>query len=105
LEKHILETAGYEVHVAVDGLEAWERLRELQPDVVISDVEMPRMTGLELAARIKGDEQTRRIPVVLLTSLSKPQQQEAGLKAGADAYLVKSRFEQGELLRVIRSVV
>jgi len=105
LEKHILETAGYEVHVAVDGQEAWERLRELQPDVVISDVEMPRMTGLELAARIKGDEQTRRIPVVLLTSLGKPQQQEAGLKAGADAYLVKSRFEQGELLRVIRSVV
>ncbi|MBI1277982.1 MAG: response regulator [Anaerolineaceae bacterium] len=105
LEKHILETAGYEVHVAVDGMEAWERLRELQPDVVISDVEMPRMTGLELAARIKGDEQTRRIPVVLLTSLGKPQQQEAGLKAGADAYLVKSRFEQGELLRVIRSVV
>ncbi len=105
LEKHILETAGYEVHVAVDGLEAWERLREINPDVVISDVEMPRMTGLELAARIKGDEQTRRIPVVLLTSLAKPQQQEAGLKAGADAYLVKSRFEQGELLRVIRSVV
>ncbi len=105
LEKHILETAGYEVHVAVDGQEAWERLREIQPDVVISDVEMPRMTGLELAARIKGDEQTRRIPVVLLTSLGKPQQQEAGLKAGADAYLVKSRFEQGELLRVIRSVV
>jgi len=105
LEKHILETAGYEVHVAVDGQEAWERLRELQPDVVISDVEMPRMTGLELAARIKGDEQTRRIPVVLLTSLGKPQQQEAGLKAGADAYLVKSRFGQGELLRVIRSVV
>ncbi len=105
LEKHILETAGYEVYVAVDGQEAWERLRELQPDVVISDVEMPRMTGLELAARIKGDEQTRRIPVVLLTSLAKPQQQEAGLKAGADAYLVKSRFEQGELLRVIRSVV
>ncbi len=105
LEKHILETAGYEVYVAVDGMEAWERLREIQPDVVISDVEMPRMNGLELAARIKGDEQTRRIPVVLLTSLSKPQQQEAGLKAGADAYLVKSRFEQGELLRVLRSVV
>ena len=105
LEKHILETAGYEVHVAVDGMEAWERLREINPDVVISDVEMPRMNGLELAARIKGDEQTRRIPVVLLTSLAKPQQQEAGLKAGADAYLVKSRFEQGELLRVIRSVV
>ncbi len=105
LEKHILETAGYEVHVAVDGMEAWERLREIQPDVVISDVEMPRMNGLELAARIKGDEQTRRIPVILLTSLGKPQQQEAGLKAGADAYLVKSRFEQGELLRVIRSVV
>jgi two-component system chemotaxis sensor kinase CheA len=105
LEKHILENAGFEVHTAVDGQEAWERLPELKPDLVISDVEMPRCTGLELTARIKSDARLRHLPVILLTSLAKPEQREAGLHAGADAYLVKSRFEQHELLRVIRGLV
>ncbi len=105
LEKHILETAGFVVSVAVDGAEAWERLRDIQPDLVISDVEMPRMNGLELTRRIKEDHQFGRLPVILLTSLSKPEQREAGLHAGADAYLVKSRFEQAELLRLIWSLV
>jgi two-component system, chemotaxis family, sensor kinase CheA len=105
LEKHILENAGFEVHIAVDGQEAWERLPELKPDLVISDVEMPRCTGLELTARIKSDPRLRHLPVILLTSLAKPEQREAGLHAGADAYLVKSRFEQHELLRVIRGLV
>ncbi len=105
LEKHILETAGFDVHVAVDGQEGWEKINEISPDVVISDVEMPRLNGLELCQRIKSTPHTSRIPVVLLTSLGKPEQREAGLKAGADAYLVKSRFEQSELLRVIQMVV
>ncbi|MEZ4668831.1 MAG: hybrid sensor histidine kinase/response regulator [Anaerolineae bacterium] len=105
LEKHILETAGYEVQVATDGAEAWQRLGEYHPDLVISDVEMPRTNGLELTRLIKNDEKTRHIPVILLTSLGKKEHQEEGLKAGADAYLVKSKFEQGDLLRVIRSVV
>jgi two-component system, chemotaxis family, sensor kinase CheA len=68
-------------------------------------VEMPRCTGLELTARIKSDPRLRHLPVILLTSLAKPEQREAGLHAGADAYLVKSRFEQHELLRVIRGLV
>jgi two-component system chemotaxis sensor kinase CheA len=63
------------------------------------------MTGLELVRMIKGSERMRHIPVILLTSLGKPEHQEAGLKAGADAYLVKSRFDQGELLRMIKAVV
>jgi two-component system chemotaxis sensor kinase CheA len=105
LEKHILETAGFVVSVAIDGVEAWERLREIQPDLVISDVEMPRMNGLELTRRIKEDHQFGQLPVILLTSLNKPEQREAGLHAGADAYLIKSRFEQAELLRMIWSLV
>lgn len=105
LEKNILETAGFEVYVAFDGVEAWHTLSEFDFDLVISDVEMPNMTGLELAAKIKSSGQYRHIPVILLTSLSKPEQREAGLRAGADAYLVKSRFDQGELLATIQSVV
>lgn len=105
LEKHILETIGFEVRVAVDGHDGWEKLREFKPDVVICDVEMPRMNGLELCRLIKETPETKRLPVILLTSLAKPEQREAGLKAGADAYLVKSKFEQNELLQVIRSVM
>ncbi len=105
LEKHILETAGFEVHVAVDGMEAWDRLGEREFDVVIADVEMPRMNGLELTRRVKADAQLEHTPIILLTSLGKPEQREEGLKAGADAYLVKSRFDQGELLKVIRALV
>jgi len=105
LEKNILEAVGFEVHVAIDGAEGWSRVLEIAPDVVVSDVEMPHMNGLELTRRIKGDPRTQATPVVLLTSLSKPEQREEGLKAGADAYLVKSRFDQRELLETIQGVL
>lgn len=105
LEKNILETAGFEVHVAMDGAEAWHMLQEQEFDVVISDVEMPNMNGLELASMIKNSTDYQHVPVVLLTSLGKPEQREAGLRAGADAYLVKSQFDQGELLQTIQSVI
>ncbi len=105
LEKNILETAGFEVHVAIDGVEAWGMLLETEFDLVISDVEMPKMNGLELTARMKESAQHRDIPLVLLTSLSKPEQREAGLRAGADAYLVKSRFDQAELLQTLQALL
>ncbi len=105
LEKHILETAGFDVSVAIDGVEAWGMLNEMAFDVVIADVEMPNMNGLELTRRIKDTAHTQQLPVILLTSLAKPEQREAGLTAGADAYLVKSQFDQGELLRMIQAVV
>ena len=105
LEKNILETAGFEVYVAIDGVEAWEILSEVELDVVISDVEMPNMDGLDLTRRIKEHTHTRHLPVILLTSLGKPEQREAGLRAGADAYLIKSRFDQNELLQMIQAVV
>ncbi len=105
LEKHILETAGFDVHVAIDGQEAWNKLAEQDFDLVISDVEMPNINGLELTRLIKSSAATQHLPVILLTSLAKPEQREAGLRAGADAYLVKSQFDQEELLRVIQTVV
>ena len=105
LEKNILETAGFNVSIAIDGAEAWQKVNEEHFDIVISDVEMPRMTGLELVKLIKTNDHTAHIPVILLTSLGKPEHQEAGLKAGANAYLVKSSFDQGELLTMIRRVI
>ena len=105
LEKNILETAGFDVSVAINGVEAWGMLTQSDFDVIISDVEMPKMNGLELTSRIKGSERYQDLPVILLTSLGKPEQREAGLRVGADAYLIKSRFDQSELLQTIQSVV
>lgn len=105
LEKNILETAGFDVTVAIDGVEGWLRLNEGDYDVVISDVEMPNMNGLDLTRQIRSSSHTRDIPIILLTSLARPEQQQAGLQAGADAYLIKSQFDQGELLRMIWAVV
>jgi two-component system chemotaxis sensor kinase CheA len=105
LEKNILETAGFDVSVAMDGAEAWSMLPQNDFDVIISDVEMPKMDGLELCSKIKTNAKFQHLPVILLTSLAKPEQREAGLRAGADAYLIKSRFDQGELLEMIQAVM
>jgi two-component system chemotaxis sensor kinase CheA len=98
LERSILEAAGYEALVAGDGLQALEVLAANTVDAIISDVEMPRMTGLELTSAVRQDERLRHLPVVLVTSLDTPEQIERGAAAGADAYIVKGRFDQGELL-------
>jgi len=105
LEKNILEGVGFDVAVAMDGAEAWALLPDVAPDVVISDVEMPNVDGLALTRLIKEHAETAHLPVILLTSLDKPEQRAAGLQAGADAYLVKSRFDQGELLTTIAAVL
>ena len=105
LLKHILEGAGYRVVTAVDGLDALSRLRQEHFDAVVSDVEMPRMDGLELTERIRGNPKTEEMPVVLVTSLQSPEEKERGLRAGADAYVVKGAFDQDNLLKTIRRLI
>ena len=108
LEKHILENAGYEVLTAADGQEAWELIRQKEkglPDLVVSDVNMPRMDGFTLTQSIKSDSSYARVPVVLVTSLESPQDRLHGMEAGADAYIVKSTFDQKELLETIERLI
>ena len=105
LEKNILEAAGYRVRTATDGQEALQVLMEQSCDVIVADVEMPNMNGFELARRIKSDSRWQRLPVILVTSLDSPGDRERGLHAGADAYLVKTRFDQDELLQVIEQMI
>lgn len=105
LEKSILEAAGFAVAVAADGLEALAALRRERVDLVVSDVDMPRLDGFELTRRIKADPGTRDLPVVLVTALDSPEQQEQGLDAGADAYLLKRAFDQRVLLETIQRLV
>ncbi len=102
LAKNILESAGYRVHTASDGLEAWTILTSEACDLVLSDVQMPGMDGVDLTVRIRGEERFRDLPVILLTSLDSREESERGLEAGADAYLTKGSFEQVRLLEAIR---
>jgi two-component system chemotaxis sensor kinase CheA len=101
LERSILDAAGYEVVVATDGQQALDMLRETAVDLVVSDVEMPRLDGLGLTSAIRQDEMLRHLPVILVTSLDSPDHVERGAAAGADAYIVKGRFDQHELLQTI----
>ncbi len=105
LEKSILESQGFRVRVAVDGVQALEQIRAETPDLVISDVMMPRMTGFELLAAMKADPSMKSIPVILVTSLESREEQAQGLELGADAYIVKQRFDQRELIRIVRQII
>jgi two-component system, chemotaxis family, sensor kinase CheA len=105
LIRSILESAGYNVTVAVDGQHALEQLRAEPFELVVSDVEMPRLNGMELVASMRADPALHDIPAVLLTSLASEQDRRRGMEAGAQAYIVKSQFDQESLLDVVRQLV
>jgi two-component system chemotaxis sensor kinase CheA len=105
LEESVLSASGYEVDTAVDGAQAWEKIRHGQWDLVVSDIEMPHMDGIELCRKIREFPGTQSLPVILVTSLDKPADRMRGLDAGADAYITKSSFDQDTLLDTIRQLI
>ncbi|MFZ1011488.1 MAG: hybrid sensor histidine kinase/response regulator [Candidatus Sulfotelmatobacter sp.] len=105
LLKNILEFAGYKVKTAIDGAEALAVLGAEAFDLVVSDVEMPRMSGFDLTAKIRADKRLSQLPVVLVTGLDSRENRERGVDAGASAYIVKSSFDQGNLLEVVRRLI
>ena len=105
LLKNILETAGYSVATAVDGIDAFTRLKSEEFDIVVSDVDMPRMNGFDLTAKIRDDKGLTEMPVVLVTALASREDRERGVDVGANAYIVKSSFDQSNLLEVIRKLI
>jgi two-component system chemotaxis sensor kinase CheA len=105
LLKNILEFAGYKVKTAIDGAEALSVLANEVFDLVVSDVEMPRMSGFDLIAKIRADKRLSQLPVVLVTALESREHRERGVDVGANAYIVKSSFDQGNLLEVVRRLI
>jgi two-component system, chemotaxis family, sensor kinase CheA len=102
LLRNILELAGYRIKTAVDGMEAWSMLK-LEPfDLLVSDVEMPRMNGFELTTRIRADRALAELPVVLVTALESREHIERGVDVGANAYILKGGFDQSRLLDAVR---
>ncbi|PKL50642.1 MAG: hybrid sensor histidine kinase/response regulator [Candidatus Riflebacteria bacterium HGW-Riflebacteria-2] len=105
LLKNILESAGFQVATAVDGADAFARLRNGAFDLVVSDVDMPRMSGFELTAKIRADKKLGELPVVLVTALESRDDRERGVDVGANAYIIKSSFDQSNLLDVIKKLI
>ncbi len=105
LVRQLLAARGYEVQVAVDGSDAWTRLREWTCDLVVTDVDMPRMDGIELTRSIKQDPRLRHLPVVIVSYRDRPEDRARGLDVHADAYLTKSDFQEHGFLDVVHSLI
>jgi two-component system chemotaxis sensor kinase CheA len=105
LLRAMLEQEGCEVMTAIDGIEAFAMFKEHEYDMVVSDVDMPRMSGFTLTEKIRSDSRLAKIPVVLVTSLDSPADQTHGYAVGANAYIIKSDFEKEEFLSIIRRFI
>ncbi|MGE0712319.1 MAG: response regulator [Planctomycetota bacterium] len=105
LVAEIARDAGYRVQTAGDGEEAWARLEEGAFDLLLTDLEMPRLDGLGLLERVRAHARLKRLPAIVITTRSSPEERRACLAAGADGFLSKSEFREGELLAAMRRVL
>ena len=104
-EKRILEGAGYEVVTAVDGLDAFNKLKTRYFDALISDVQMPNLDGLGLTTKIRQQKEYSELPIILVTSLASDEDRKRGADAGANAYIPKGTFNQDVLIETLKRLV
>ena len=105
VERQLLEAAGYRVETAVDGAAGWNALRLGDVDLLVTDVDMPRMTGIELTRRVRADPRLARLPVVLVSYKDREEDRLAGMDAGADRYLTKSSFTDDSLITAVADLL
>ncbi|CAE6791804.1 hybrid sensor histidine kinase/response regulator [Paraburkholderia nemoris] len=105
LERKLLATRGYDVTIAVDGMDGWNAVRGEHFDLVITDIDMPRMDGIELVTLIKRDPQLQSLPVMIVSYKDREEDRRAGLNAGADYYLAKGSFHDEALLDAVRDLI
>lgn len=105
VQRQLLVNRGYEVDVAVDGVDGWNAVRSAHYDLVISDVDMPRMNGIELVGQIKADAKLSAIPVVIVSYKDREEDRMRGLQAGADYYLTKAQFHDQTFLQAIEDLI
>ncbi len=105
LERKLLSSRGYTVRVAVDGMDGWNALRSEPFDLVVTDIDMPRMDGIELVTLIKKSLQLRAIPVMIVSYKDRQEDRQRGLEAGADYYLAKASFHDETLLQAVADLI
>ncbi|MGY4531101.1 two-component system sensor histidine kinase and response regulator WspE [Pseudomonas sp. TE3786] len=105
LERKLLLQAGYEVAVAVDGMDGWNALRAEHFDLLVSDIDMPRMDGIELVTLIRRDNRLQSLPVMVVSYKDREEDRRRGLDAGADYYLAKASFHDDALLAAVVDLI
>ncbi|MBX3043308.1 MAG: hybrid sensor histidine kinase/response regulator [Ignavibacteriae bacterium] len=105
VERKLLENRGYYVTVAIDGIDGWNTLHRDKFDLIISDIDMPRMNGIEMVRRIKSDPKFREIPVMIVSYKDREEDRRLGLEAGANYYLTKSSFHDDTLLEAVIDLI
>jgi len=100
-----LTSAGYQVDIAHDGIEGFEKMKLEKPNLVLMDILMPNMNGLEALQKAKQDPETRTIPIVILTNLSGTAERRKAMDEGAADYIVKSEFTPSEVVQKIKTVL
>lgn len=105
VERRLLVTAGYEVATAVDGVDGWNTLKVRSFDLLISDVDMPRMNGIDLVRTVKGDPLLKEMPVMIVSYKDREEDRLRGLEAGANYYLTKGSFHDESLLTAVRDLI
>jgi two-component system chemotaxis sensor kinase CheA len=105
LEKSIMISVGYDVDTAVDGVDAFNKIASVKPDLIITDVQMPRMDGFVMTEKLKHDTKYKEIPVIMVTALAKDSERKRGIEVGADAYITKSDFDQTTLVEIIEQLI
>jgi two-component system sensor histidine kinase and response regulator WspE len=105
LERKLIGNAGYEVEVAIDGMDGWNAVRTQPFDLVVTDIDMPRLDGIELVRLIKNDLRLKTIPVMIVSYKDRPEDRNRGLEAGADYYLTKGSFHDETLLNSVADLI
>jgi len=104
-ERKLLQVGGYQVDVAVDGMDAWNAVRTGRYDLVVTDVDMPRMDGIELTKLIRKDIRLKGLPVMIVSYKDREEDRVRGLEAGADYYLTKASFQDDGLLNAAADLI
>jgi len=105
LERKLIESRGYEVEVAVDGMDGWNAVRTGGFDLVVTDIDMPRMDGIELVTLIKREASLKSLPVLIVSYKDREEDRRRGLDAGADYYLTKGSFQDESLVQAVADLI
>jgi two-component system sensor histidine kinase and response regulator WspE len=105
VERQVLRNASYDVDVAVDGRDGWNQVRQGGYDLVVTDIDMPRMTGLDLVKAIRDHEPLRDLPIVIVSYKDREEDRLRGLELGANFYLTKSSFHDNRFLQVVQDLI
>lgn len=105
LERKLLVGRGYEVAVAVDGVDGWNALRAEHFDLLVTDIDMPRMDGIELVGLVRRDTRLQSLPVVVVSYKDRDEDRRRGMEAGADHYLAKSSFHDESLVEAVQMLI